>query len=91
MPKRASSERFEVRATAEDRAPIDPAVAVTDSDLTDFLGTNPRIAPQRVEADRNEFLLDDAQRHAWEQIDRRPARTLAGLRRLMARPSPFAE
>ena len=89
--KRTRSERLEVRTTPEERALIDRAVAVTDSDLTDFVVTNLRIAAQRVLADRSEFVLDDEQRHAWEQINRRPARTLSGLRDLMARPSPFAE
>jgi uncharacterized protein (DUF1778 family) len=89
--KRTRSERLEVRTTPEDRALIDRAVAVTDSDLTDFVVSNLRIAAQRVLADRREFVLDDEQRRAWEQINRRPARTVAGLRDLMARPSPFSE
>jgi uncharacterized protein (DUF1778 family) len=88
---RTRSARLEVRTTPEDRALIDRAVAVADSDLTDFVVTNLRIAAQRVLADRNEFVLDHDQRQAWEQINRRPARTLSGLRDLMARPSPFAE
>jgi uncharacterized protein (DUF1778 family) len=89
--KRTRSERLEVRTTPEDRALIDRAVAVTDSDLTDFVVTNLRIAAQRVLADRSEFRLDDEGRTAWERINRRPARSLAGLRDLVARPSPFAE
>jgi uncharacterized protein (DUF1778 family) len=89
--RRTRSERLEVRTTPEDRALIDRAVAVTDSDLTDFVVTNLRIAAQRVLADRHEFVLDDDQRDAWEQINRRSARTLSGLRDLMARPSPVTE
>jgi uncharacterized protein (DUF1778 family) len=89
--KRTRSERLEVRTTPEERALIDRAVAVSDSDLTDFVVTNLRIAAQRVLADRSEFVLDDEQRDAWEQVNRRPTRTLSGLRDLMARPAPFAE
>jgi uncharacterized protein (DUF1778 family) len=88
---RTRSERLEVRTTREDRALIDRAVAVSDSDLTDFVVTNLRIAARRVLADRREFVLDDARRQAWEQINRRPARTLSGLQDLMGRPSPFTE
>jgi uncharacterized protein (DUF1778 family) len=91
MTKRARSERLEVRTAPEDRALMDRAVAATDSDLTDFVVTNLRIAAQRVLADRNEFALDDAQRVTWEKINRQPARTLPGLRDLIARPSPFIE
>jgi uncharacterized protein (DUF1778 family) len=89
--KRRRSERLEVRTTPEDRALIDRAVAVTDSDLTDFVVTNLRIAAQRVLADRREFVLEDEQGAAWEKINRRPARTLQGLVDLMSRPSPFTE
>ena len=89
--KRTKSERLEVRTTPEDRALIDRAVAVTDSDLTDFVVTNLRIAAQRVLADRRELVLDDEARQAWERINRGPARTLASLRDLVARPSPFTE
>ncbi len=64
---------------------------MTDSDLTEFVVTNLRLAAQRVLADRREFLLDDEGREAWERINRQPARTLVGLRKLMERPSPFAE
>jgi uncharacterized protein (DUF1778 family) len=88
--KRTRSERLEVRTTPEDRALIDRAVAVTDSDLTEFVVTNLRLAAQRVLADRREFVLDDEGRLAWERINRESPRTLAGLRKLMERPSPFA-
>jgi uncharacterized protein (DUF1778 family) len=90
-PKRARSERLEVRTTPDDRALIDRAVAASDSDLTEFVVANLRVAARRVLADRSEFVLDAEAQQAWEKINRRPARTLAGLRELMARPSPFAE
>ena len=44
----------------------------------------------RVVADRDRFVLSPgAQRH-WDELNRRPARDLRGLRELVERPSPFA-
>lgn len=89
--KRARSERLEVRTTPEDRALIDRAVAVSGTDLTEFVITNLTTASRRVLADRTEFSLSTEAQQAWEVINRRPARSLAGLRELMARPSPFTD
>jgi uncharacterized protein (DUF1778 family) len=89
--KRKRSQRLEVRTTAEDRALIERAVAVSGTDLTDFVITNLTAASRRVLADRTEFALDPGAREVWERINRRRARSLAGLRSLMARPSPFAQ
>jgi uncharacterized protein (DUF1778 family) len=89
--RRTRSERIEVRATAEDRALIDRAVAASDTDLTEFVISNLRIAAQRVLADRTEFTLTPETREAWDAVNRRPARALVGLRDLMNRPSPFTE
>ena len=87
--KRTRSERLEVRTTPEDRALIDRAVAAADTDLTDFVVANLMVAARRVLADRNQFALDAESQRAWETINRRPAHDLAGVRALMARPSPF--
>lgn len=38
-----------------------------------------------------EFVLDAGSAEAWDAVNRRRARELPGLRRLMERPSPFAE
>jgi hypothetical protein len=65
--------------------------AVTDTHLAHDVATTPRVAPLRALADRTEFVLDDKQRRAWDRIKNQPARGLAGLRALMARPSPFTE
>jgi uncharacterized protein (DUF1778 family) len=89
--KRTRSERLEVRTTPEDRALIDRAVAASGTDLTEFVVSNLTVASQRVLADRSEFVLGSEALEAWERINRRRARSLAGLRALMARPSPFAE
>lgn len=89
--RRTRTERIEVRTTAEDRALIDSAVAASDTDLTEFVISNLRIAAQRVLADRTEFTLTPEARDAWDTLNRRPARTLTGLRQLMNRPSPFTE
>ena len=89
--KRTRSERIEVRATREDRALIDRAVAALDTDLTSFVIGNVTVAAQRVLADRKEFALDSAASAAWEEINSRPPRDVAGLRELMDRPEPFID
>lgn len=70
---------------------IDRAVEATGSDLTEFVMSSATQAARRVLADRTSFVLDPAAVDAWEAINRRPARDLPGLRRLMERPSPFAD
>ena len=88
---RARSERLEVRTTPEDRRLIDEAVAACGMSLTEFTVSNLRTAARQVLADRTEFVLDAEAQEAWEELNRRPARDLPGLRALMARPSPFSE
>jgi uncharacterized protein (DUF1778 family) len=70
---------------------IDLAVAASGTDLTEFVVANLTLAARRVLADRGRFLLDAEAAMAWERLNRRPARTLPGLRDLMARRSPFGE
>lgn len=86
---RMRSERLEVRTTRDERALIDRAVAEQGTDLTEFVVSNLTIAAQRVLADRTDFRLDDGAADAWEAINRRRARELPGLRKLMGRPTPF--
>lgn len=57
--------------------------------LRRFVISNVTVAARRVLADRSEFVLDATSAEAWEAINRRRARDLPGLRRLMERPSPF--
>ena len=59
--------------------------------LTDFAGASLLFAAQRVMADRDLFVLSEDAAAEWEAVNARPARELEGLRRLMARPSPFEE
>lgn len=88
---RLRSERLEVRTTREERALIDRAVAEQGTDLTDFVVANLTVAARRVLADRADFVLDAESAEAWDAVNRRRARELPGLRRLMERPSPFTE
>lgn len=89
--KRRRSERIEVRTTPADRALIDRAVEASGTDMTDFVISHLTVAAQQVLADRSEFVLElDAQK-TWEAINRRPARELPGLRKLMERSSPFVD
>lgn len=86
---RLRSERLEVRATKSERALIDRAVAANGTDLTEFVMSNLTVAARRVLADRTVFVLDADAADAWDAINRRPARDLPGLRRMMERPAPF--
>jgi uncharacterized protein (DUF1778 family) len=87
---RRRSRRLELRTTPEEREIIDRAAAASDTGLTEFVVGSAVEAAQRVLADRVRFELDAAAVEAWEVMNSRPARELAGLRRLMERPSPFA-
>lgn len=82
---------MELRTTPDERDLIDRAVAVTDSDLTEFVVATAVEAARRVLADRDRFELDADALADWEAINARRARDLPGLRGLMQRPSPFAE
>jgi len=88
---RTRSQRLEVRTTKDERALIDRAVAEQGTDLTDFVISNLTVAAQRVMADRTAFTLDPQAAEAWEATNRRRARELPGLRRLMDRPTPTVE
>ena len=88
-PKRRRNERIEVRATREERALIDRAVAAAGTNVTAFVLSSVTTAARRVLAERTEFVLSPEAARAWEAINERPARDLPGLRRLMQRPSPF--
>lgn len=86
---RRRSRRLELRTTPEEREIIDRAAAVSDTGLTEFVVSSAVDAAQRVLADRDRFELDAMAAEAWAAMNARPARDLPGLRRLMARPSPF--
>lgn len=88
---RRRSRRLELRTTPGERDLIDRAVAVTGTDLTEFVVVNAVDAARRVLADRDRFELDAAAVSSWDAVNARRARDLPGLRRLMERPSPFAE
>ena len=83
------SQRIEFRATPEERALIDRAVAAAGTDMTAFVLSSVTTAARQVLADRTEFVLSPEAAGAWETINERPARDLPGLRELMQRPSPF--
>jgi uncharacterized protein (DUF1778 family) len=88
---RTRSERLEVRTTKDERELIDRAVAEQGTDLTDFVISHLTVAARRVLADRTEFALDAEAAEAWEAVNRRRARELPGLRRVMERPVPIVE
>lgn len=82
---------MELRTTPDERDLIDRAVAASDTDVTEFVVRSAVAAARRVLADRDRFELNAKAVEAWDALNARPARELPGLRRLMARPSPFAE
>jgi uncharacterized protein (DUF1778 family) len=88
---RARDKRLEVRTTLEERNLIDRAVDVVGTDLTSFVVTNLLDASRQVLADRDHFALDGEAASQWNKLNEMPARDLAGLHRLMNRPSPFSE
>jgi uncharacterized protein (DUF1778 family) len=85
----AKTSRIELRASEEDRDLLDRAAAALGTDRSSFVLAQGRLAARRVLADREHFVLDAAGQQEWERINRRPARTLPGLVRLLERPSPF--
>lgn len=88
---RRRDRRMELRTTAEERALIDRAVTAEGTDLTDFVVTHASAAARRVLADRESFALSPLATAAWDDLNDRPARELAGLIELLRRPSPFGE
>jgi uncharacterized protein (DUF1778 family) len=88
---RRRSRRLELRTTPDERDLIDRAASMTAMDLTEFVVGSAVEAARRVLADRDHFELDGRAVEAWDAINTRRARDLPGLRRLMGRPSPFAE
>ena len=86
---RRRSQRIEVRATPEDRALIDRAVAAAGTSVTAFILSSVTTAARQVLADRTEFVLPPEAADAWEAINERPTQDLPGLHELMQRPSPF--
>jgi uncharacterized protein (DUF1778 family) len=90
-PTRTRDRRLEVRTTAEERELIDRAAEASGTDLTSFVIEHLTDAARQVLADRDRFTLDVHTAAEWDRINRRPAKELAGLRRLMQRPSPFTE
>ena len=65
--------------------------AALGTDRSSSLLAQGRLAAQRVPADRDVFLLDVDAQQEWERINSRPARSLPRLKRLLERPSPFAQ
>jgi uncharacterized protein (DUF1778 family) len=86
---RRRSQRIEVRATPEERALIDRAVAAAGITVTAFVLRSVTTAARQVLADRAEFVLSPEAAAAWDAINEPAARDLPGLRELMQRPSPF--
>ena len=90
-PTRTRDRRLEIRTTSEERELIDRAAEASGTDLTSFVVEHLTDAARRVLADRDRFVLNADAAAEWDRINRRPAKELVGLKRLMRRPSPFTE
>lgn len=90
-PTRKRQRRLEVRTTHEERNLIDRAAEAARTDLTTFVISHITNAARQVLADRDHFSLTPTASIEWDRINRRPAKELPGLHKLMQRPSPFAE
>jgi uncharacterized protein (DUF1778 family) len=88
---RARSKRLEVRTTPEERELIDRAADSAGTDLTSFVVGHLMDAARRELADRDRFVLSSEATAEWNKINQHTAKELAGLHRLMRRPSPFTE
>ena len=86
----ARKKRLEVRTTEDERALIDRAVEVAGVDLSTFVVRQLIEAARQLLADRDRFTLSPEAHAEWERINRRSAKELPGVRRLMKRPSPFS-
>jgi uncharacterized protein (DUF1778 family) len=89
--RRQRDQRLGLRTTQEERELIDRAVEVVGTDVTEFVVSSACDAARRILADRDEFKLASPVLADWERVNRRRPRELAGLRKLMRRPSPFRE
>lgn len=88
---RRRNRRVELRTTAEERILIERAVKHLGTDMTTFIVEHACQAARDVLAGRDRFDFDERTLKAWEELNRRPARDLPGVRRLLSRPSPFGE
>ncbi|MEZ4327440.1 MAG: DUF1778 domain-containing protein [Polyangiales bacterium] len=88
-PSQPRSRRLEVRTTDDERELIDRAVYALGTDVSSFVVREVVSAAREVLASRSEFALSEEARAEWDRVNRRSARDLPGLRRLMQRPSPF--
>ncbi|MDQ4037982.1 MAG: DUF1778 domain-containing protein [Actinomycetota bacterium] len=91
VQERRRNARIEIRATDEERATIEQAVALAGTDLTQFVLGSALTEARRALADRTEFALSAEAVAAWEDLHAAPARHLPGLADLMARQSAFQE
>ena len=84
-------ERWDFRVEPETDRLVRQAAANSQRTLTDFVIDAAVLEAERLLADRTEFALDADSAETWDTVNRRRARDLPGLRRLMQRPAPFAE
>ncbi len=83
------SASFEVEVTPEEAALIEKAAAALGCGVEEFARSEVVLAARRELGDRTRFVLDGEALERWEEINRRPARDLPGVRRLVGRRPVF--
>ena len=83
------SASFEVEMTPEEAALIEKAATAVGCGVEEFARAEVVLAARRELGDRTRFVLDGEALERWEEINRRPARDLPGVRSLVERRSVF--
>lgn len=84
------SARLGLRATPEQEAVLRRAADVAHKSLTDFVLESACQAAEQTLLDQRLFMVSGSQYQALLDLLERPAQDNAGLRELLARPSPWA-
>ena len=85
------SQRWNLRVAAAEDELVREAAELAEEGLTGFVREAAVEEAKRVLADRQAFLIADADWQRFNELLERPARVPAGLSGLFARPSVFDE
>ncbi len=88
---RAKAERFNIRATADEKRLVELAAETERVTASQFVMSAAVQAAEDVLADRTRFVLPDEKWDAFVQRLDEPARELPALKRAASKPSPFVE
>ena len=86
IPNISKSERIDVRASAQVKQLLQDAARACHKNVSEFLLDVGIAAANQALADRNRFVLDEAQWQAFQQALERPVQHKARLKKLLAEP-----